>query len=134
MAAQAEFRQAEISPDGTYLAVDVVHEGRRALAVLKTEDLEVIKVSGFYDAEVGGFGWINNDRLVLTIVRKRYGREAPGSFGEIYAVNADGSAPKYLYGINADEPAIAYGDVLGKIDDRHILICLLYTSDAADEL
>ena len=122
LAAQAEFRQAEISPDGTYLAVDVVHEGRRALAVLKTEDLEVIKVSGFYDAEVGGFGWINNDRLVLTIVRKRYGREAPGSFGEIYAVNADGSAPKYLYGINADEPAIAYGDVLGKIDDRHILI------------
>ena len=47
LAAQAEFRQAEISPDGTYLAVDVVHEGRRALAVLKTEDLEVIKVSGF---------------------------------------------------------------------------------------
>ena len=37
-------------------------------------------------------------------------------------MNADGSAPKYLYGINADEPAIAYGDVLGKIDDRHILI------------
>ena len=122
LAAQAEFRQAEISPDGTYLAVDVVHEGRRALAVLKTENLEVIKVSGFYDAEVGRFGWINSDRLVLTIVRKRYGREAPGSFGEIYAVNADGSAPKYLYGINADEPAIAYGDVLGKIDDRHILI------------
>ena len=90
--AQAEFRQAEISPDGTYLAVDVVHEGRRALAVLKTEDLEVIKVSGF-TMLVGGFGWINNDRLVLTIVRKRYGREAPGSFGEIYAVNADGSAP-----------------------------------------
>ena len=36
LAAQAEFRQAEISPDGTYLAVDVVHEVRRALAVLKT--------------------------------------------------------------------------------------------------
>ena len=122
LAAKAEFRQAEISPDGKYLAVDVVHEERRALAVLTTDDLEVIKVSGFYDAEVGGFGWVNNDRLVLTIVRKRFGREAPGSYGEIYAVNADGSAPKYLYGINADEPASAYGDVFGKIDDRHILI------------
>ena len=122
LAAKAEFRQAEISPDGKYLAVDVVHEERRALAVLKTDDLEVIKVTGFYDAEVGGFVWVNNDRLVLTIVRKRFGREAPGSYGEIYAVNADGSAPKYLYGINADEPAMAYGDLLGKIDDRHILI------------
>ena len=47
LAAKAEFRQAEISPDGKYLAVDVVHEERRALAVLKTDDLEVIKVSGF---------------------------------------------------------------------------------------
>ena len=122
LAAKPEFRQAEISPDGKYLAVDVVHEERRALAVLKTEDLEVIKVSGFYDAEVGSFGWINDERIVMTIVRKRYGREAPGSYGEIYAVNADGSAPKYLYGINADEPARAYGDVLGKVDDRHILI------------
>ena len=122
LAAKAEFRQAEISPDGKYLAVDVVHEERRALAVLKTDDLEVIKVTGFYDAEVGGFVWVNNDRLVLTIVRKRFGREAPGSYGEIYAVDADGSAPKYLYGINADEPAMAYGDLLGKIDDRHILI------------
>ena len=122
LAAKPEFRQAEISPDGKYLAVDVVHDGRRALAVLATEDLEVIKVSGFYDAEVGGFGWINDERLVMTIVRNRYGREAPGSYGEIYAVNADGSAPKYLYGINADERVLAYGDVLGKIDDRHILI------------
>ena len=122
LAAKAEFRQAEISPDGTYLAVDVVHEERRALAVLKTDDLEVIKVSGFYDAEVGAFGWINDERLVLTIARKRPGREAPGSLGEIYAVNADGSAPKYLYGVNADDPAMAYGDILGKIDDRHILI------------
>ena len=34
LAAKAEFRQAEISPDGKYLAVDVVHEERRALAVL----------------------------------------------------------------------------------------------------
>ena len=122
LAAKPEFRQAEISPDGKYLAVDVVHEERRALAVLATEDLEVIKVSGFYDAEVGAFGWVNDERIVMTIVRKRYGREAPGSYGEIYAVNADGSAPKYLYGINADEPAMAYGDVLGIIDDRHILI------------
>ena len=122
LAAKAEFTQAQISPDGRYLAVDVIHEERRALAILKTESLEVIKVSGFYDAEVGGFAWVNNDRLVLTIVRKRFGREAPGSFGEIYAVNADGSAPKYLYGLNADEPARAYGDLLAKIDDRHILI------------
>ena len=122
LAAKPEFRQAEISPDGKYLAVDVVHEERRALAVLATEDLKVIKVSGFYDAEVGAFGWINDERLVLTIARKRPGREAPGSLGEIYAVNADGSAPKYLYGVNADDPAMAYGDVLGKIDDRHILI------------
>jgi acetyl esterase/lipase len=122
LAAQAEFRQAEISPDGTHLAVDVVHEGRRALAVLATEDLKVVSVSGFYDAEVGGFEWINNERLVMTILRKRAGREAPGSYGEIYAVNADGSAPKYLYGINADEPALAYGDLLGKIDDRNVLI------------
>ena len=78
LAAKAEFRQAEISPDGKYLAVDVVHEERRALAVLKTDDLEVIKVTGFYDAEVGGFVWVNNDRLVLTIVRKRFGRTACG--------------------------------------------------------
>jgi len=122
LAAKAEFRQAEISPTGEYLAVDVVHEERRALAVLATKDLEVISVSGFYDAEVGGFEWINDERLVLTIMRKRPGREAPGSYGEIYAVNADGSAPKYLYGLNADEPVTAYGDLLGKIDDRHVLV------------
>jgi len=122
LAARAEFQQAEISPTGKYLAVDVVHEERRALAVLSTNDLEVISVSGFYDAEVGRFEWVNDDRLVLTIMRKRAGREAPGSYGEIYAVNADGSAPLYLYGLNAKEPVRAYGDLLGKIDDRHVLV------------
>ena len=60
LAAKAEFRQAEISPDGKYLAVDVIHEERRALAVLAIEDLKVVSVSGFYDAEVGGFEWIND--------------------------------------------------------------------------
>jgi dipeptidyl aminopeptidase/acylaminoacyl peptidase len=123
LSAHAEFTQAQISPNGRYLAVDTVHEGKRALAVLTLEDMKPISVTGFYDgSEVGAFEWVNDERLVLSIVRKRPGRTAPGRLGEIYAVNADGSAPKYLYGINADERVFAGGVVLDTLDERHVVI------------
>jgi dienelactone hydrolase len=118
-----EYTQAVISPKGTYLAVGVKHEGKRAVAVLELATMTPISLTGFYDrSEVGDFLWVNDDRLVLSIVRRRGALEAPGSLGELYAVNADGSAPKYLYGINADEPVFAGGLYLDTVDDRNIII------------
>jgi dipeptidyl aminopeptidase/acylaminoacyl peptidase len=93
----AAFTGAVLSPNGRYLAARIGRSGRRdALAVIDLTTNSAKVVAGFSDSDVGGFYWVNNERLVYNAHDKDIGqgdmRNAPG----LYAVNRDGSAYRQL--------------------------------------
>lgn len=122
-AQHAQFTSVTVSPQGDYLAVGILHEGRRAAAILDFDTKEVLTLVTFRNQlEVGGMAWVSDDRLLVTMSRKIGLLERPGSAGELYAVNADGSKGLNIFGFMGVEPVAASGRYLGKLDDDHILV------------
>lgn len=94
-----EFRAAEISPNGEYLAVTMLVEGRGALGII---DLATHKVTGqlrFQEgSEVAFFDWVTPTRVVVSVARSYGPLDQPRLTGELYGINADGSGRTYLFG------------------------------------
>ncbi|MGK0223167.1 MAG: pimeloyl-ACP methyl ester carboxylesterase [Limisphaerales bacterium] len=94
---------ASISPTGEYLAVIKEEDGERVLATFSYPQMELLDVVNFKGkSEVGRVWWANNDRLLIRINIDFDRREEDSSYGELYAVNVDGTKGKYLYGFRAD--------------------------------
>jgi len=122
-AQHAEFTSVTISPKGEYLAVGILHEGKRAAAILDFDTKKLLTLVSFRNKlEVAGMTWVNDDRLLVTLSRKIGLLERPGSAGELYAVNADGSKGVNIFGFMGVEPIAASGRYLTKLDDDHILV------------
>lgn len=97
----AAYSGARISPNGEYLALTVERGEQDVLVVMRTSDLEVLKVNQIPDEKsVGAFHWVGPERLMFTSVRKVGTFAQPFGTGEWYAVNADGSQarPVIFYG------------------------------------
>ena len=97
-----EVQGAALSPTGEYLAVAKEEEGQRLVAVFKYPAMELIHVidlKGKYD--VGRFWWANDERILVLVNFELGNQEEELTRGELYAVNADGSKGKYLFGIGA---------------------------------
>lgn len=91
------YSSVRISPTGEYLAMTVDRGEQDVLAVLRTEDLKLLKINQLPDDKsVGSFYWTSEDRLIFNAIKKigRYAR--PFGTGEWYGVNADGSMPRPL--------------------------------------
>ena len=131
------YQNAKISPDGKHLAVVISVKGKRALFFYKTDKLN--KPVGGLNFEgssgVGEYHWVNNERVVLNIIKREYFREAPVSYGELYAVNLDGSKRKMIYGYQSGQKQTGslvkkkkstqgWGEIIDVLpeDDKHILI------------
>ncbi|NKF52771.1 S9 family peptidase [Shewanella sp. WXL01] len=131
----AEYSNVKISPDGDYLSALTTHDGKKTLIFLKTDTKKLINAVRFPgNSEVGGYEWVNGERVVLQKMYKKGWSEQPLYYGELMAVNADGSQPKYLFGYqgggqtgshikkNTAIRATAY--ILDPLpdDDRHMLV------------
>ena len=93
----ASYSAAKISPNGQYMAITVDRGDQDALVVMKTDDLQVLKVNQLPDKKsVGSFHWVSPDRLMFNAVRKMGGYAQPAPTGEWFAVDADGSRPRPL--------------------------------------
>lgn len=93
----ASFSSAKISPTGEYLALTVDQGDQDILTVMRTSDLEIIKVNQLPDKKsIGSFYWVSPDRLMFNAIKKIGGYAQPFATGEWYAVNADGSQPRPL--------------------------------------
>ena len=91
------YSSVKISPTGKYLAMTVQKGSQDVLVVLRTEDLEPLKVNQLPDEKsVGSFYWTSPERLIFTAIRKVGRYAAPFGTGEWYGVNADGSMPRPL--------------------------------------
>lgn len=122
-AKHSAFTSVSISPGGDYLAVGILRDGKRAAAVLDLDTKAVKSLITFKDPlEVASIRWLNEERLLVTMARKIGSLEMPGSAGELYAVNADGSKGKNIFGFMGVEPIAASGRYIGKLDDEHILV------------
>jgi dipeptidyl aminopeptidase/acylaminoacyl peptidase len=101
-----EFQAAEISPNGDYLAVTMLAEGRAVLGII---DLKTRKVSGqlkFPEGnEVAFFDWVSPTRVVVSVAKSYGPLDQPFLTGELYAINADGSGRKYLFGFRGADTA-----------------------------
>ena len=91
------FSSAKISPTGEYLAIAVDRGDQDVLTVMRTSDLQIIKINQLPDKKsVGSFYWVSPERLMFNAVRKMGGYAQPFMTGEWFAVNADGSQPRPL--------------------------------------
>lgn len=100
---QDVYEWVKISPDGKHFAVTKPLEDRTALLILRREDHAfTAKIMGGPDSVVDDFWWANDERVVVSLSRKRGSRDEPVSIGELYAVNVDGKYSMLLaspYGV-----------------------------------
>ncbi|MCL1047454.1 S9 family peptidase [Shewanella electrodiphila] len=100
----AEYANVKISPEGDYLSALTTHDGKKTLIILETETKKMINAINFPgNAEVGNYEWVNEERIVLQKVYLKGWSDVPQYYGELMAVNADGSKGKYLFGFNSGE-------------------------------
>lgn len=94
------FFDAKLSPDGKRLGVIVGATGKRKqLAVLDLDARDKVRtVASLSNADVGNFRWVNDRRLVFTIVDLAAGAGEQYVTG-IYAVDADGAEMRQLAGV-----------------------------------
>ncbi|MGE4072611.1 MAG: prolyl oligopeptidase family serine peptidase [Lysobacterales bacterium] len=87
----SEFEQIRISPDGKYLAATVPDEDTRALVIFTRKDRKITGVARFTDKrQVGGFTWVNNERVAFTMSDRQGRLVRPLQRGELLFMRADG--------------------------------------------
>lgn len=102
-----EFQNAKISPDGKHLAFRLIKDNKARLAVVDTETLAPVGGADFGKRQqVGEFYWANNERLVMKVNEFNPWAEFPAYYGELFAVDLDGTAGDIIYGYRASESQI----------------------------
>ena len=92
-----------LSPSGRQLALTVNVGERLALAVLDLDGGAAIKVAVNYsDADVRDFDWVNDQRLVYTVIDLQRGSGDQDFAPGLFAVNADGSGGRVLVRLRRD--------------------------------
>jgi dipeptidyl aminopeptidase/acylaminoacyl peptidase len=98
----AEYSDVKLSPSGKYISVITKHDGKDTLVILSFESKKLINAINFPGkAQVGNYVWANDERLVLQKVYLKGWTDVPQYYGELFAVNADGTQDTYLFGYNS---------------------------------
>jgi dipeptidyl aminopeptidase/acylaminoacyl peptidase len=101
-----KYNNAKISPNGDYIAISMNYQGKNILVFLDRTNLSTVGTSRFNgEYEAGDFYWVNNERVVIEMVKREPGYEQPQFYGELYAVNYDSSRGKIIYGYQAGKSA-----------------------------
>ncbi|QSX37573.1 alpha/beta hydrolase family protein [Shewanella sedimentimangrovi] len=98
-AKSSEFFDLKLSPGGDYLGVKTSHEGKVKLLILDSNTLQPTYAVAFpQNGQVGNYTWVNDDRVVIEKQYIKAWNEAPIYYGELMAVNANGSQSAYIFG------------------------------------
>lgn len=99
-----EYSHVTISPDGNYIAAIKKHEGKNSLIIVDTSKFKVSHAVAFPgNAQVGEYHWVNNERIVLAKEYLRGWQDTPIYYGELFAINVDGSRQKYIIGYHGEQ-------------------------------
>ena len=96
----AQFASATLSPSGKFLATTANIDGRAQLAVVEIETGAAKNVAGYEAMDVRGIEWINDERMVFTVVDRE--GEQNSSISGFYAINRDGTKPATMIRANLD--------------------------------
>ncbi|MCL1090849.1 S9 family peptidase [Shewanella profunda] len=100
----SEYSNVKISPTGKYLSAITSVDGKKVLLVLDAQTKKLLNAIRFpSNAQVGDYEWANSERIVLAKEYLKGWTDVPQYYGELMAVNADGSRPAYLFGYNSGE-------------------------------
>ncbi|WP_428848260.1 alpha/beta hydrolase family protein [Shewanella gelidimarina] len=100
----AEFSHLKLSPAGDYIGAITKHDGKNKLLILDAKTKKLHHAVFFPgNAQVGNYAWANDDRIVLQKEYLKGWQDTPIYYGELFAVNADGSNAQYLFGYNGGE-------------------------------
>lgn len=98
----AAFSDVKISPDGKFLAVVINVEKKKALGIVNRAEFKIVNVIRFDDDyEVGQYLWVNDERLVIKMVKPDRWSKEPKYYGELFAVNWNGRKGDIIYGYSA---------------------------------
>ncbi|GAA0855057.1 hypothetical protein [Aliiglaciecola litoralis] len=98
---------AKLSPNGKYLALAIVNEGRRSLVVVETDGLNSVGGVNFGRwQDVGNFHWGTDERLVMEILHREEWDETPKFYGELYTAKYNGKHGELIYGWRAGEEQV----------------------------
>jgi dipeptidyl aminopeptidase/acylaminoacyl peptidase len=99
-----EIGEMAISPDGRYLALTIpFDDGGTVLYIVDhTTKQHTASIQAGANAAIDQFWWVNNTRLVASIAEQLGGVDKPRPNGELYAINADGSGAKQLFGYRGE--------------------------------
>jgi hypothetical protein len=107
LAAESEYQDAKISPDGKHIALVISKDGRRKLAVVKSSNFKAVGGADFGDKEeVGEIYWANNERIVIEVLINEPWDDRARFYGELYAIDYNGKRGVMLYGHRAGERSI----------------------------
>lgn len=103
----SQFSSVKLSPTGEFLSAIMQRDGKDSLVIFNTETLKPTYALAFpANGQVGKYAWVNDERVVL---EKQYllgWSDEPQYYGELFAVNADGSNSKYLVGYQGAESQV----------------------------
>ncbi len=133
---RAQYQNAKISPDGKHIAVSVFSKGEASLVFVDSKTLKAVSGSKLPSRlEIGQYYWVNNERVVISLAKRDPWLEEPVSYGELFAINMDGSRGKMIYGyrsgemqtgsrVKKKESTFGWGKIVDILpeDKKHILI------------
>ncbi|MBD1583282.1 TolB family protein [Pseudoalteromonas sp. S16_S37] len=97
------YRNVTISPNGKYLAFISKVDGKNNLYVFDIKKNKIISGVNFSDnAQVGRYEWSGDDRLVMEKQYIRGWKSHPKYYGELFAMDADGSKKRYVVGYQGE--------------------------------
>jgi dipeptidyl aminopeptidase/acylaminoacyl peptidase len=141
------FDRVSISPDGRYVALRVPMGRDFGLAVLDLSGKSPgAKLTAGQGQSIYDYGWAGDNRLVFTLAENFGFEEAPWLTGEVFAIDADGSNGRYIFGYQGGKDyqptrlgkkslVMAYGELIRTIPDdpKHVLVAAYaWSSSNAD--
>lgn len=118
----AQYTGSKISPDGRFLALTFLQGDRMVLAVLRMQDMQIIRITRLTEREsVSQFYWVGADRLMFTSTTNFGTYASPFGTGTWYAMDANGDHPSTLLSydsgkLQAESKLVHYGEMYSMLD------------------
>lgn len=101
------YQSVKLSPDGRYLAVSAVYDGVGGLLFFSLPDKKLVYGTRFQNGMVAGeINWVSDERLLVSLAAQDLETDTPAFTGELFAINANGSGSRYLFGYNSSTVTI----------------------------
>lgn len=103
----AEYSDVKYSPGGDYISAKTTNDGKHVLIILDAKTKKMVHAIQFgSNAQVGNYVWVNDERIVFEKEYLKGWEDHPQYYGELMAVNADGSRAEYLFGYDNNEQQV----------------------------